>query len=109
MWFTNLNVCTFSKNGVYIKKYTLKSSIATRPLCRFYLINPGRNSSVTSTVRKLIDINEVKEVYVTEGPHGFLVKAAPSNTINSRKITTNIARQFGGQVNVITSYAKYRK
>jgi hypothetical protein len=96
-------------DGVWIRKPNLKDAGSAKPLCKFYLINPERNASVNSAVKKLIGIAEVEEVYVTEGPHGFLVKATPTSAIGSRRVTTSIARQFGGQVGVITSYARYRK
>ena len=97
------------QDGVWIRRANLKDAGASRPLCRFYLINPERNASVNSTVKKLIGISEVDEVYVTEGPHGFIVKAAPTSTARSRRMTASIARQFGGQVGVVTGYARYRK
>ena len=97
------------QDGVCIRRNNLRGIDASRPLCRFYLINPERNASVNSTVRKLIGIDEVDEVYVTEGPHGFIVKASPSSAAGSRRMATSIARQFGGQAVVMTSYAHYRK
>ena len=88
------------------KKLNVKGNYS---LCRFYLINPERNASVNSNVRKLLGVKEVDEVYVTEGPHGLIAKATPSSTIGSRRATTSIVKQFHGQVGVITSYARYRK
>lgn len=88
------------------KKLNVKENYS---LCRFYLINPERNASVGTNVRKLLGVKEVNEVYVTEGPHGFIAKATPSSAIGSRKTTTSIVRQFHGRVGVITSYARYRK
>jgi DNA-binding Lrp family transcriptional regulator len=87
------------QEGVWIRRNNLK------PLCRFYLINPERNASVNSTVKKLIGISEVDEVYVTEGEYGFMVKAKAS----SQKITSSISQRFSGRVGVMTSYARYRK
>jgi len=92
-----------------VGKSNNKDAGAIRPLCRFYLINPQRDAPVNSTVKKLIGIHEVDEVYVTEGPHGFIVKASPSSAVSSRRITTSIVRQFNGQVGVMTGYARYRK
>jgi hypothetical protein len=100
------------QDGVWIAKPSnnMKGAVASpRPLCKFYLVNPRRDASVNSAVRKLIGISEVDEVYVTEGPHGFLVKASPSSAVSSRRITSSIARQFSGNVGVITGYARYRK
>ena len=102
-----MHACT--TDGAEIRKPNLKEVGVSRPLCKFYLIDPERDASVNSTVRKLIGISKVEEVYVTEGPHGFLVKANPATAIESRRVTTSIARQFSGQVGVITSYARYRK
>ena len=97
------------QDGDCIRKSNIRDAGSSKPLCRFYLINPERDASVNSTVKKLMGIGEVDEVYVTEGPHGFLVKASPSSAVSSRRITSSISRQFSGQVGVITSYARYRK
>ena len=88
------------------KKLNVKGNYG---LCRFYLINPERNASVNSNVRKLLGVKEVEEVYVTEGPHGLIARATPSSAIGSRRTTSSIVRQFKGNVGVITSYARYRK
>lgn len=98
----------FAQAMVYwIRKSSLRGPVGARPLCRFYLINPERNASVNSTVKQLIGIGGVEEVYVTEGPHGFIVKAKPA--ANSKRMTNSIAKKLGGQIDVMTSYAKYRK
>jgi len=73
------------------------------------LINPEPGASVSSTVRKLMGMSGVDEVYVTEGPHAFIVKAGQSSATTSKRTTTSIVRKFGRQVNVMTSYARYRK
>ena len=59
------------QDGVWIKKANMKDVGAARPLCRFYLINPERNASVNSTVRKLIGISERRGGVCHRGPSRF--------------------------------------
>jgi DNA-binding Lrp family transcriptional regulator len=88
------------------KKLNVKGNYS---LCRFYLINPERNASVNSNVRKLLGVKEVDEVYVTEGPHGLIARAPLALQLEAEETTSSIVRQFNGKVGVITSYARYRK
>ncbi|MCL5239545.1 MAG: hypothetical protein M1286_03705 [Candidatus Marsarchaeota archaeon] len=52
-----------------------RSANAGRRQYAFYLIEPGKNLNSDLFARKLICNKRVREVYVTEGACGFIVKA----------------------------------
>ncbi|MGC8652036.1 MAG: hypothetical protein ACP5UH_02175 [Candidatus Micrarchaeia archaeon] len=76
---------------------------------KFFLIKPKTNTNAKEIAEKLIAFSEVAEVYVTEGPAGFMVKArffsddSPSNI--ERYIKERISTDYGTLISPL-QYAK---
>ncbi len=75
--------------------------------CRFYLVNPKEGTDANEIAKKLLNFNGVKEVYITEGAHGFVVKAddAEGVSANFSSFLKNIDNKF----DIAVSCFKYMK
>jgi hypothetical protein len=76
---------------------------------RLYIVNPRSGSSASRTAEKLIKIDGVKEVLVTEGSCGFVVKAGARTEPESRKVCAAIQSSAGGSTKEIIAHYRYRK
>jgi hypothetical protein len=86
-----------------------KNNTETKGQFAFYLIEPRDNSDADRFARKLIASKHVKEVYVTEGACGFIVKAKVMGNERSNPIPTSfLGNQCRKVVLAISSYS-YRK
>ncbi len=97
------------QDGVCIRRNNLKGIDASRPLCRFYLINPRSGSNASGTAEKLLKINGVDEVLVTEGGCGFMVKTYAKTGPESRRVYAAIQSQAVGSTKEIIPHYRYRK
>lgn len=77
--------------------------------CRFYMLNPKAGSDAKAIARGLIDFREVEEVYVTEGSHGFVVKAKNDGEKEPYAVRSYIARKTGSGFREVVAYYTYKK
>ncbi len=76
---------------------------------KFYLFKPKQNQNTEQLARKIIDLDKVKEVYVTGGDCGFMVKAkfyahdAPDDL--EKYLAKNIDPKYGA----VVSYYRLKK
>lgn len=77
--------------------------------CRFYMLEPRAGSDAKATARELMAFKEVQEVYVTEGSHGFIVKARGSDGREPEAVRSYIARKTGSRFGEVTAHFEYRK
>jgi len=76
-------------------------------LCKFYLIRPQHGTCTSHAVKRLISMNGVEEVHVTEGDYGFIVRAKPAA---SKPIAVqNSPQKMKWKVSEVVSYARYKK
>ena len=47
--------------------------------CGFFFIEPQRNTDARSTAQKLLSINNISEVFITDGDYGFIAKTNASD------------------------------
>ena len=72
-----------------------------------FFVMPGKSSDVHKSARRLIGMDKVREVLITEGSYGFVVKADAS--IERQYLSKEISRIVGGNSRVAMCYCQYRK
>lgn len=76
---------------------------------KFYLINPKENASIDALAEKLISFQEVEEVYVTDGDHGFLVKTRFTDGKEPKDLSRFIKKRIDSKYGEVNAYFSYRK
>ncbi len=77
--------------------------------CRFYMLEPREGSNACATARELMAFKEVEEVYVTEGSHGFIVKAKDGNGKEPGTLRSYIVRKTGSRFSHAAAHFSYKK
>ena len=72
----------------------------------YFFVKPRQNESIECAVERLMKIEDVKEVSVTEGEYGFIVKAAESD-IKKGKVLERISKAVGGRPAKAVCYCSY--
>ena len=72
-----------------------------------FFVMPAKCSDVHSSARKLIAIGRIKEVMITEGSYGFVVRAEAG--VKCRQIGKEISKVVGGMTRVAICHYSYRK
>jgi hypothetical protein len=86
-----------------------KNNTETKGQFAFYLIEPRDNSDADRFARKLIASKHVKEVYVTEGAYGFIVKARVGKDENGGPIPAGLLGNPCRRVGLAISRYSYVK
>jgi hypothetical protein len=68
----------------------------------YFFIRPSRNGDAHTSARRLMSIKGIKEVSVTEGEYGFVVKAEISDAIHKEIIGI-----VGGTLNKAVCHCQY--
>ena len=76
---------------------------------RFYMLDPREGSDISSIAGRLMAFKEVEEVYVTEGDHGFIVKARLGAKGLSKGIHSYISKAVDRRFGQATSCLLYKK
>ncbi|MCL5440539.1 MAG: hypothetical protein M1448_01490 [Candidatus Marsarchaeota archaeon] len=71
-------------------------------------MRPPHNKDIMDMARKILDVNGVNEVHVTEGKYGLVVRAAP-DTGKDRSPGTYIKRNFKERYVMLSSHYSCRK
>jgi DNA-binding Lrp family transcriptional regulator len=76
--------------------------------CRFYFLGPAANGNARSFVEKLARLKGVKEVHLTEGRYGFVVKAVEIGH-DHNQFENYVRTRVKTRVEVAMSHYSYRK
>jgi hypothetical protein len=80
---------------------------AYRQVCEFYMVNPPSGAPINSTVRQLMKLESVREVHVTEGDYGFIIKAMAGRA--SRGSVQSLLYKLDKNPSKAVSYGHYKK
>ncbi len=75
----------------------------------YFFVSPGKNANVHQTARKLIGIEKVNEVLITEGEFGFIVKTDLLDEKEMAEIDRKIANAASGSSRKATCYCQLNK
>jgi DNA-binding Lrp family transcriptional regulator len=75
----------------------------------FYLVKPRHNANADELADKLIQLNSVEEVLLTEGDYGFLIKASFFDGEEPKNVTDYIAKNISSKFGKVVSYYQYSK
>ncbi len=78
-------------------------------LHRFYLISPKQNMNSDALANKLISLEHVEEVLLTDGDFGFIVKTRFSKGEEPSNLVRYIEKHIGQSYGKVVSYYQYRK
>ncbi len=70
----------------------------------YFFVRPGRNKDLHAAARKLMGIRKVREVEITEGDYGFVVKAHESD---DPSVIREITRAVGGSSRKAVCHCRY--
>ncbi len=76
---------------------------------RYFFVKPVVKENVYKTAKRLIGMERVKEVAITEGDYGFVIKAAPLNDSQSDYLFRKIMEVVGGSSNNAVCLFQYSK
>lgn len=75
----------------------------------YFFIRPAERKDAHRAARKLMGIEKVKEVAITEGRYGFVIKADLTHGNPEESIGKEIIKVAGGSVERATCHGSYRK
>lgn len=74
----------------------------------FFFVQPRNNNDVGVTARRLIEMEHIKEVHVTTGDFGFVVRA-DVDEVSAEAIQRKIMKLTDGKASSVASCMKYIK
>jgi hypothetical protein len=77
--------------------------------CRFYFVRPAENRDARSIASKLASLDGIREVYMTEGKYGFVVKAVEAKHQDPERIASYMETSLKGKVDMALSYYRCRR
>ena len=77
-------------------------------LHRFYLISPKQNLDAGLLAERLLSLEPVEEVFLTDGDFGYIVKARFSKEGEYEDTVDHIAKKLGSKFSKAVSYYQYR-
>lgn len=75
----------------------------------YFLVKPSVKENVHKTAKKLINIKGVREVSITEGDYGFIVKADFFAERDSNFLHKEILKAVGGTSKKALCYCQYKR
>ncbi len=75
----------------------------------YFFIRPAERKDAHRAARKLMCIEKVKEVAITEGRYGFVIKADLTHEKPEASIGKEIIEVAGGSLEMATCHGQYRK
>ena len=72
-----------------------------------FFVMPGKGRDVHATAKRLIGVGKIREVLITEGSYGFVVKA--DSEAHRQSIGREISRIVGGRTRMAVCHYQYRK
>lgn len=77
--------------------------------CGFFFIEPQENTDARMTAQKLLSINNISEVFITDGDYGFIAKTNVSDDRTLEYIADSISSQVSKSFKRLCSYYKMKK
>ena len=93
-----------NKNGS--AKQLCKRSGRIRLGCSFFFVRPGPNSNVRLVAQRLASMHHVKEVHITEGEYGFIVKSALLDYEKQQELGRRIEKTAKGTSKSLVSHCE---
>ncbi len=75
----------------------------------YFFVKPSRKGDVHKAARKLIGIKGIREVAITEGDYGFVVKADFLYERDNNFLYKEIMKAVGGTSNKAVCHCEYHK
>lgn len=75
----------------------------------FYFVRPRHRANADELADKLIQLNSVEEVLLTEGDYGFLVKAGFFRGEEPKDVMDYIAKNIDSRFGRVISHYQYTK
>ena len=75
----------------------------------YFFVKPSRKGNVHKAAKKLIEIKGIREVSVTEGDYGFVVKADFLYERDNDFLHKEIMKAVGGTTKKALCYCQYNK
>jgi DNA-binding Lrp family transcriptional regulator len=76
---------------------------------KFYFIKPRYNANAAEFAERLIGLEHVDGVYLTEGNYGFIVRVKFSEGSVLKNVTEYISKNVSKRYGELTSYFEYSK
>ena len=76
---------------------------------KYFFIKPAVKENVYKTAKKLIGLGRIREVAITEGDYGFVVKATPLNENQRDPLIRKIIEIVGGSSGDAICLCQYSK
>lgn len=76
--------------------------------CSLFFVKPARSANAYLTARKLASISKVKEVLITEGEYGFVVRTAGAYG-DADAVVKRISKVVGANPKKAVSYCQVRQ
>ncbi len=73
----------------------------------YFLVKPAVNGDAHKSALRLMEIDRVREVAITEGAYGFVVRAEQDG--NRKKLGKELAKAVGGSSTKAVCYCQYVK
>ena len=89
-------------------KKTIGRKSDSRNFC-FYLVEPAEDSCATNVAKKLMSLDGVTEVHVTDGQFGFVAKAQLADEKETDKVKDYLERNHKGRYGKVTAHYSFRK
>ncbi len=96
-----------NKNGS--AKQPCRRSGRIRLGCSFFFVRPGPNSNVRLVAQRLASLHHVKEVHITEGEYGFIVKSALLDYKKQHELGRRIEKDAKGTSKLLVSHCEFSR
>ncbi|MHB1830581.1 MAG: hypothetical protein ACYCO0_04265 [Candidatus Micrarchaeaceae archaeon] len=83
-------------------------TVGNAKICNIFFVKPDSGCNVLQAAKKLIGVREIKEVIITDGECGFVVKTDPIID-NIDRLGKVITRIVGGSNIMAMGHYQYRK
>ncbi len=77
--------------------------------CSFFFVRPGSNSNVRLVAQRLASIRHVREVHITEGEYGFVVKSSLLDYEKQQELGRRIEKTANGTSKALISHCEISK
>ena len=76
---------------------------------KFFILRPKDGVEITKVANELLALNDVLEVYVTEGSAGFMVKARFDGEREPEQVAEYIKNNIDNRYGTLVSYLNYKR
>ncbi len=76
---------------------------------RFYFISPKKNLDSAAFVEKMLSLKPVREVFLTGGDYGYIVKAKFCREDEPKDAVDCFAKRIDKRFGKVVSYYQYKK